>query len=155
MKSLYDQGLLSDKPMTVKGCKVVPWEVIASSLPNPPTLEELKHKLKSGVIADSHALVVVEVIGEKDGQKETHVLWVPDPSIRDVVKTYPMATNTSYMTGTNGALLTRMLGRGDVKTRGVITPELLEQKVRYKYLEELAKQEPSIKAFERVEKPLN
>jgi saccharopine dehydrogenase-like NADP-dependent oxidoreductase len=59
------------------------------------------------------------------------------------------------MAGTNGALLAMMLGRGEIKNTGVITPELLEQEVRHKYLAELAKQKPPIFAYQRVEKRIN
>lgn len=155
MKSLFDQGLLSDKPINIRGVNIAPWEIVASSLPSPPTLEELKQKIETGIIIDSHAIVVADITGEKNGVRERHVLWSSYPSIKDVVKTFPMATHTSYMAGTNGALLAIMLGRGEIKTTGVITPELLEQRVRHKYLAELAKQEPPIFVYERVERRIN
>jgi len=155
IKSLFDRGLLSDKPVAIRGVNVAPWEVVAASLPPPPTLEELKQKMEAGIIIDSRAVVVVDVRGIKDNKEQRIVLWAFYPSIKEVVKTFPVATHTSYMAGTNGALLAMMLGRGEIKNTGVITPELLEQEVRHKYLAELAKQKPPIFAYQRVEKRIN
>jgi saccharopine dehydrogenase-like NADP-dependent oxidoreductase len=155
IKSLFDRGILSDKPVTIRGVNVAPWEVVAATLPSPPTPEELKQKIESGIIIDSRAVAVVDVRGEKDNKEQRIVLWAFYPSIKEVVRTFPVATHTSYMTGINGALLAKMLGKGEITSTGVITPELLEQEVRHKYLAELAKQEPPILAYQRVEKRIN
>jgi saccharopine dehydrogenase-like NADP-dependent oxidoreductase len=108
--------------------------------------------IDNGVIVTSHGNTVVEVSGQKDGETQRHVLWSPYPGVREVMKTYPMANQTSYMASTNGVVLALILGRGESKVVGVTMPELLEPEVRQKYLAELAKQDPPIIAYERVEK---
>ncbi len=156
IKSLFDRGLLSDKPVTVReGISVTPWEVVAASLPPPPTMDELKQKMEAGIIIDSRAVAVVDVKGEKNGEEVRIVSWAFYPSIKEVVKTFPMATHTSYMAGTNCTLIAIMLGRGEIKTKGVVTPELLEPETRQKYVLELAHQKPPIIAYERVERRIN
>lgn len=155
IKSLFDRGFLSDKPVNVEGMEVVPWKFVAALLPPTPTLDELKQKLKAGIIIGSRAVAVVDVRGEKNGKAQRIVAWAFYPDIKEVMKTFPMATHTSYMAGTNGAVLARILGRGEIKTKGVVTPELLEPEVRQKYLMELARQKPPIIAYERVETQIN
>lgn len=155
MKALYDQGFLSNRNVKVNGSSTAAWEVTASLLPSIPTPEELRQKIESGAYVDSHEIVIVEVTGENNGKKETIVSWETSPSTREIVKHFPFATEVSYLTGMNGALLARMLGRGDIKVRGVITPEQVETEVRHNYVEELAKLKPPIRVYERVEKALN
>jgi len=155
IKSLFDRGFLGDKPLKVEEVEVIPWKFVAALLPPTPTLDELKQKMEAGIIIGSRAVLVADVRGEKDGKTQRIVVWAFYPDIKEVMKTYPMATHTSYMASTNGAVLARMLGKGEIKTKGVVTPELLEPEARQKYLLELAHQKPPILAYERVERQIN
>lgn len=155
MKVLYEQGFLSNKHINVNGTGIPAWELTASLLPAIPTSEELRKMLENGTYVNSYEVVIVEVTGIKDGEKVSIISWETSPSTKEIVKHFPFATEVSYLTGMNGSLLARMMGRGDVKTRGVITPELVESEVRHRYVEELALLKPPIRVHERIEKPLN
>ncbi len=154
LKSLWERSIISDKPVSVKGITVIPRDLYLALTPPTVTMEELKHKLETGIIIDSHAMDVVEVIGKKNGKNVRYTLIIPYPSIHDVQRTMPIATHSSYVTSTNCSILTKMLGRGEIKTTGVIPPERLEPNARKRYIAELAAQDPPIIVYERVESHL-
>lgn len=145
-------GLVSDKPIEVNGTKVVPRRVLFALTPHTLPMDEMASKIEAGVVIESSGCVVVEVRGEKKGEKTICTLYVPFPSIREAHERIPGATHTSYVTGVPAAIFTKMLGRGDIKTKGVIPPECLEPEARKKFLAELDKK--GIIAHERVERRL-
>lgn len=155
IKTLWEQGLLSDKPINVKNVKVTPRDVYLALAPRPITMDELRQKVEAGIIADMYFAILVEVVGEKEGKSEHYILWSVSPKIRDIIKTMPVANTVSYLTGTSCWLMTKQLGKGEIKTKGVITPELLEPAARHKFLEDLALQDPPIIVYERVERRIN
>jgi len=142
IKALWEQGLLSDEPINIKGVNVAPRDVYLALTPPPITMEELQQKVKTGIIAEMYSVILVEVVGEKDGRVEHHILWTSGPKLRDIIKAMPVANSVSYVTGTGCWLL-------------VITPELLEPASRRKFLDDLALQDPPIVIYEKVEKRVN
>lgn len=155
IKALYDLGLLSTRTTSIRGAEVAPWEITASLLRPPPTMEELKQKIEDNIITDSHGCLLVDVVGQKDGKLEHHTLWELLPKIHEVIKRYPIATQASYGIGLGCSLLALALARGDVKTAGVLTPEQLPRSVRQEFLVQLGKQKPAIETYQRVEKKNN
>lgn len=151
-KAIVQIGLMNDKPIEIKGAKIVPREVLFTLTPPTPSMEEVESKIKAGIIADSHGSIVVEVDGEKAGKKTNHTLYIESPSIREAQKKLPGATDLSYMTGVPASIFTRMLGKGEIKAEGVIPPECLGPRVREAFLAELA--EKDIIIHERVKRRL-
>jgi len=143
-KAIARFGLLSDKPREFKGVKVAPRDVFFSLLP--PTLppEDMERKRKAGLLGKSVWCTLVEVEGEKAGEKLTYTIhWVagigPDE---------PMIP----ITGISASIFARMLGKGRIKTKGVVPPEALEPEVRQAFLAELTKY--GIDFTERVQRRL-
>ena len=155
IKALHDLGLLSTRKTTVKGAEVASWEIIASLLPPTPTMQELKQKTDSNIIVGSRGIMVVDVLGQKDGKLERHMIWSPMPNIHEVMKRYPFATHASFTIGMGCSLLTLALAKGDMKTVGVQMPEQLPRAVRQGFLEQLRNQKPAIQFNEVVEKKIN
>ncbi|MDH5438546.1 MAG: saccharopine dehydrogenase NADP-binding domain-containing protein [Candidatus Bathyarchaeota archaeon] len=145
-------GLVSDKPIEVNGIEVVPRKVLFALTPHTLAIDEMASKIEAGVVVESSGCVVVEVRGEKKGEKAIYTLYVPFPSIQEAHERIPGATHTSYVTSVPPAIFTKMLGNREIKTVGVIPPEGLEQEARKAFLTKLA--EKGIVAHEKVEKRL-
>ena len=142
LKALYELGLLSKKPARISAAEVASWEATASLLPPPLTMEELKVKTEDHTITGSHFILLVEVIGQKNGIRESHTLWASAPNIGEVMKQYPMATHASFTFSIGCSLLALALIKGEIETKGVLTPEELPQAVREEFLRQLTKQTP-------------
>jgi len=107
-------GLLGKDPIDVRGTKIVPQHVVASLLPRPESF--------SGKMTGDTCFVV-EVTGEKDGQKTKVKLY----TMMSHADAYKMCrTNAgAYLVGTGGAVATEMLIDGEVKEKGIVIPEQL------------------------------
>ena len=150
-KAIIQLGMLNDKPITVKGVKVAPVDVLISLTPPPLTLAEIKQKIKAGIIVDEREYFVEEVSGHREG-KEVQFIFNWRSSLHEAQRRIPGATALSYITGVPASIFARMLGKGEVKTTGVIPPECLEPEVIGRFLAELA--EKGIIIHERVERRL-
>ncbi|MEM0271524.1 MAG: saccharopine dehydrogenase NADP-binding domain-containing protein [Thermoprotei archaeon] len=151
IKALYDLGLI--KQWDGGGSKRAnPIEVIASLLPQPPTQEELLAMIRKGVIKGSCGVSVVEVEGEKAGSEAKVKLWVNDPNILDVVKSYPMATDDSYVVGLTCSVLAKTVLTHERTLRGgVYLPEALPSDLRRGVFNALSQQNPPILVNGRFE----
>ncbi len=152
-KAIWEIGLLNDKPINVKGVKVAPRDVFLSAIPPPLTMEEVEQKIKEGILVDASECGVIEVTGEKAGEKIRYTYEWPTLNIREANKIIPGVTQESYCTGVPAAIFAWMLGKGEIKTTGVIAPECLELKARNTFLPKLAKMK--IPAYEKMKRILS
>lgn len=130
IKVLKDMGLTSRKPIDFKGTPISPKEFLLRCAP-PPNAK-----------ARDVAGALVEVIGEKDGEKTR--------CIYNVVHSYHEKYEVSalaYLTGVPLSIASQMLAKGDIRELGVLPPEVA---IKPKpFLTELAKR--GIKIKETVE----
>jgi len=152
-KAIWQIGLLSEKPINVRGRKVAPRDVFVSAIPPPLTMEGVEQKIKEGILVDASECGVVEITGEKAGEKIRYKYEWPTLSVREANKIIPGVTQESYCTGVPAAIFAWMLGRGEIKTRGVIAPECLELKARNTIFSKLA--EMKLPAYEKMERILS
>lgn len=152
IKQLWEFGFLDDKPINVKGVEVAPKDIYLALVPKPPTPEELRNMAMSGILRKEEGSMVIRVIGKKDGVKVEHTCTIHSPTTLELEEKWPICNCTSYVVSSVSSLLINFVCKGEIKARGVITPELLEPNIRKKLLAELAKQDPPIKVFERIEK---
>jgi len=152
-KAIWEIGLLNDKPINVKGVKVTPRDVFLSAIPPPLTMEQVEQKIKEGILIDAAECGVIEITGEKSGEKTRYTYEWPTLSIRDANKIMPGATQESYATGIPAAIFAWMLGKGEIKNTGVIAPECLELEARRTFLSKLAEAKQPV--YEKVEKILS
>jgi saccharopine dehydrogenase-like NADP-dependent oxidoreductase len=149
LRMAWKYGLLSDKPISVKGKKITPRDVFLALTPPTITPEDLETKIEKGTITGSYECVVIDVYGQKDGKQICHKLALLYPNILDVNKVLPGATYESYVVGTACAVLAKMIGNGGIRTRGVVPSEALDAVTRRQYLKELSAQTipivPSVK----------
>jgi saccharopine dehydrogenase-like NADP-dependent oxidoreductase len=139
IKSLYDLGLCSAKPIEVDGTSIVPRRLLLKLFPPTPTPEEIETKLKAGVIIDAYQTYVIEITGRRSDKNLAYTYTVTAPSLRQVQEMMPGATHESYLTGNSAALFTEMLGEGRITTKGVIAPECMERDARQEFLNRIAK----------------
>ena len=118
--ALIKMGIASDKPMEVKGVKVVPRDVLLALVP-PPSEIDVAKKLEESEM-DTLGCLLTEVKGEKGNEKVAYTLY----------RTYSFReTYEKFRSGWVGvaipAVVTAvMLVKEEVKTKGVIPPEGLE-----------------------------
>lgn len=146
VRALYELGLL--KVEDAESSERI--ELLASLLPQPPSQRELLDKIARGVIKGSVGLTVVEVEGLLKGFDAKITMWVEDPNIVEVVKTYPMATDDSYVVGASCYLFAKTLLHSKISA-GALTPEELPKSVRREVLRLLGAQSPPIRVEGRLE----
>ncbi len=106
---LKELGLLSEQPITVDGVQVAPKHVLDAVLYPHVRLEEGERDI---------TVFRVEVIGEKDGRPRRYKIEMVDRY--DPVNGFTSMARTTAFTG---AIVARMIGRGDLKATGWVTPE--------------------------------
>ena len=107
-------GMHSLKPVNVKGVMVRPLDVVVSLMPRPV---DLIGKVRG------FAGIVVEVTGQKDGQRVMAKVWTTMSHER----AYELSNSnaTGYVVGTGGAVAAEMLLSGEIPDKGVLVPEQL------------------------------
>jgi lysine 6-dehydrogenase len=122
---LKELGLLSEEPVEVEGVQVTPKSVVDEVLYPRVKLEEGERDI---------TLFRVEAIGKKDG--------VPARLKVEMVDRYDGTlgfTSMARTTAFTGAIVARMIARGDLKAEGLFTPEqVISGSLLDRLLEELA-----------------
>ena len=106
---LKELGLLSFEPVEVDGSRVVPKKLLDTLLYPRVRLDEGERDL---------TLFRVEVLGDKDGCLRRDMIEMVDRR-DDVLGFTSMARCTAF----TGAIVARMIARGDLKAAGLLTPE--------------------------------
>jgi lysine 6-dehydrogenase len=106
---LKEMGLLSEEPIEVDGIKVAPKKVLDAALYPRVRLEEGERDI---------TLFRVEVMGEKDGRPRYYKIEMVD-RYDEVLGFTSMARTTAF----TGAIVARMIARGDLTARGWMVPE--------------------------------
>ncbi len=83
-------------------------------------------------VVDGHAVLVVEVVGTRDGERRRHILST-SLGHREAASRYG-ATGTAYLTGTPAAVVAILLATGRVPRRGLLAPEQLDPEPFFRML---------------------
>lgn len=118
--TLIKMGFADDKPVEVKGGKVVPKDVLLAMVP-PPV--ETKDKVETGEV-DFLGCYLAEVNGEMADEKITYTMY---RSLRgsEVYRKFGAVWSDVAIPA---VVTATMLARGEIKIKGVIPPEGLEPK---------------------------
>jgi len=137
-RPLYRAGLLSKTEETIKGRKVVPFDVILAHTPHAPkSYDEIKEILDEGLESDFGAFVV-EAYGMKNGKETMVDIHVFAPTLVDSFARSGL-TAEMYLTGQGGFLFTKMFINDKYTQKGLISSDMLtEEQVDY-YLDCAAK----------------
>lgn len=106
---LKEMGLLSERPVEVEGVRVAPKRVVD---------EVLYPRVKLGEGERDITLFRVEVIGEKNGGLHRYKIEMVD-RYDDLLGFTSMARTTAF----TAAIVARMIARGELKAKGMLTPE--------------------------------
>jgi lysine 6-dehydrogenase len=109
VRVLKEMGLLSHEPVEVDGVRVAPKKLLDTLLYPHVKLEEGERDI---------TLLRVEAIGEKDGRPRRYKIEMVDRY--DEARGFTSMARTTAFTG---AIVGRMVARGDVKGKGMLTPE--------------------------------
>jgi lysine 6-dehydrogenase len=109
VRVLKEMGLLSHEPIAVDGVRVAPKKLLDALLYPHVKLEEGERDM---------TLMRVEAIGEKDGRPRRYKIEMVDRY--DEARGFTSMARTTAFTG---AIVGRMVARGDVKGKGMLTPE--------------------------------
>jgi saccharopine dehydrogenase (NAD+, L-lysine-forming) len=115
VKLLKELGLMSTKPIDVKGVRVRPFDVFIATLPIPVSVASALH---------GHAGISVEVSGTSRGKEIKYTLST-QMSHEEAYRQYK-ANATSFLTGIVPAVYVSAFVRGKVKQKGVIPAEMLD-----------------------------
>lgn len=137
-RPLFRAGLLSKKEETVKGRKVVPFDLILAHIPPAPkTPEEIREIIGEGLISDTGAFVI-EAYGKKGGKNVMVDAHVFAPGMAESFERSGL-TAEMYLTGQSGFLFTKMFLNDKYAQRGLISSDMLtDDQVDY-YLDQAAK----------------
>jgi saccharopine dehydrogenase-like NADP-dependent oxidoreductase len=115
LKTLKKLGLSSTNPLTVKGVRVSPRDVVAASLPNPATM---------GHLMTGKTCAGTWVTGKKDGKpREVFIYQVTDNKMS--MKKYG-AQAVVWQTGVSPVIAMELLAEGVWTGKGVIGAEALD-----------------------------
>lgn len=122
---LYKMGILSDEPVELDGCQVIPRNLVMKLTPPAPKYyDEIKEILDEGLDSDTGAMVV-QAIGMKDGKRVMVESYVNAPTCREAFEKSGL-TGETYLTGQGGALFTKLLVNDKVNQTGLISSDMLE-----------------------------
>ncbi len=142
-KALMELGLFDEKPIDVNGVKVKPRKVFFKLTKPIPTKEELIRKIEAEELLEIVGSTVVEVKGEKTGEKTTYKYFpaTPPVTLREAYKKHGRSfLERPGVVSTSCAIFTHMVCSERIKTKGVVPPEGLAKKEREDFLIELAKE---------------
>ncbi|RLC74194.1 MAG: hypothetical protein DRI81_14195 [Chloroflexi bacterium] len=122
---LKEMGLLSQEPVGVDGARVAPKKLLDALLYPHVRLEEGQRDI---------TLFRVQAVGEKDGRPRTYEVEMVDRYDEELGFT-SMARTTAF----TGAIVARMIARGDLQASGLLPPEQVITGILFdRLMEELA-----------------
>ncbi len=134
---LYNMGLLSQEPVTIKDTTVVPMDLVLKLCPPAPKYpDEIKAIIDAGVTKEEGAFLI-RVDGQKDGSPVRIDSYVNAPGL---VESFQKAglSHEAFLTGQCAAVFVKMMVDDIFTENGVFAPEQLPIDARRYYFEELA-----------------
>ncbi len=148
---LYQMGLLSSEPRTVKDATIIPMDLVLDLCPPAPKYpDEIKAIIDQGVLTEEAAFLV-RVKGTKRGKRMRIDSYVNAPGL---VESFTLShlSHEAYLTGQCAAVFVKMLVENVFAEPGLFVPEQLDVDARAYCFKELAKL--SITVDEIVEEPM-
>ena len=125
---LTKMGLAGTEPIEVKGAKVKPLDVVLKL--TKPAIEEIEEMDKvlgvhEIIETEVYSCIAVQVIGKKAGQRVEEYVYLntSGADLREWLKRY--GTMNGFVP-IPAAATAKMLAKGEIQAKGVVTPECLE-----------------------------
>jgi saccharopine dehydrogenase-like NADP-dependent oxidoreductase len=149
-ESLYNMGLLSSKPVEIKGVKVAPLDLVCKLTPPAPSdPEAIKDALSEGMALEEGA-AMVRVRGNKNGKPLCIDSYINAPGLTESFEKYGI-THESFITGQSAFLFTKLFINDKISEKGVFPPEVFGPKTRDYYLREAAKLGITVDEIQKTE----
>jgi len=149
-ESLYNMGLLSSKPVEVKGVKVIPLDLVCKLTPPAPSdPDAIKDALSEGMALEEGA-AMVRVRGSKNGKPLCIDSYIKAPGLTESFEKYGI-THESFLTGQSAFLFTKLFINDRISEKGVFPPEVLGPETRAYYLGEAAKLGITVDEIQKTE----
>jgi saccharopine dehydrogenase-like NADP-dependent oxidoreductase len=110
---------------------------------------DFKEACDKGIVKDGRAILSIEVTGLKDGRQVRHTVYGIS-TLSESIKRVPWVSHVAYITALTGVIASLMLGRGEIKKRGVGCAWLFEQPEAF--LKKMM--EAGIQMLEKIERSL-
>jgi len=136
---LIKMGLADTKPIEVKGAKVKPLEVLLKlTKPAIEEIEEMDKVLGVPEIVESevYSCIAVQVVGEEAGKRVEEYVYL-NTSGADLSEWLKRYGTMNGFVPIPAAATAKMLAKGEIQAKGVITPECLEPEPFMRKLEEM------------------
>jgi saccharopine dehydrogenase-like NADP-dependent oxidoreductase len=135
---MYNMGLLSKEPVTVKDTRIVPMDLVLKLCPPAPKYpEEIKAIIDEGVVVEEGASLV-RVEGTKDNKPLSIDCYANAPGLVESFEKSGLSHET-YLTGQCGAVFVKMLVDDAFTEKGLFAPEQFDADARRYCFDELAK----------------
>ena len=135
---LFNMGLLSKEPVTVKGSRIVPMDLVLKLCPPAPKYPaEIKAIIDEGVVVEEGAFLV-RVEGNKGDRKVRIDCYVNAPGLVESFEKSGLS-HEAYLTGQCGAVFVKMLVDEAFTEKGLFVPEQFHVDARQYCFQELAK----------------
>ncbi len=141
-------GLMDEEPVEVNGVRVRPRDLLLSRVPRTIAPRRLSSLVAEGRL-NSRNMLVCEVTGRKDGKARLVRLWTDSPDTREACRMLPGVSDVSLATSVPAATFALMLLRGQIKRRGVVLPETLDDQERSDFLRGIGQY--GIRVHKRIE----
>jgi saccharopine dehydrogenase-like NADP-dependent oxidoreductase len=143
---LYNMGLLSKNPVTVKDTSIVPMDLVLKLCPPAPKYPaEIKAIIDEGVVAEEGAFLV-RVEGTKNNKSLSIDCYANAPGLVESFEKSGLSHET-YLTGQCGAVFVKMLVDDVFTEQGLFVPEQFNADARRYCFDELAKLDITIDEF--------
>jgi saccharopine dehydrogenase-like NADP-dependent oxidoreductase len=135
---LFNMGLLSKEPVTVKDTRIVPMDLVLKLCPPAPKYpEEIKAIIDEGVVVEEGAFLV-RVEGKKEFKPVRIDCYVNAPGLVESFEKSGLS-HEAYLTGQCGAVFVKMLVDDAFTEKGMFAPEQFHADARQYCFQELAK----------------
>lgn len=135
---LFNMGLLSKDPVTVKNTSIVPMDLVLKLCPTAPKYpDEIKAIIDEGVAVEEGAFLV-RVEGNKEDKPVRIDCYVNAPGLVEAFGKSGLS-HEAYLTGQCGAVFVKMLVDDVFTEKGLFAPEQFHAGARQYCFQELAK----------------
>jgi saccharopine dehydrogenase-like NADP-dependent oxidoreductase len=143
---LYNMGLLSKEPVTVKDTRIVPMDLVLKLCPPAPKYPaEIEAIIDEGVAVEEGAFLV-RVEGTKGNQPMSIDCYANAPGLVESFEKSGLSHET-YLTGQCGAVFVKMLVDDVFTEKGLFAPEQFDADARRYCFDELAKLNITVDEF--------
>ena len=122
-------GLMDDKPIEVKGCKISPQDLLFKLIPPTLSPQQMIKLVKEKRIM-SQLMLAVDVVGKKGDRKLHYTLWLDSPNSVEACECIPGTNDVSWLTSIPASIFSLMLLRDQVGHTGIFPPEVFNREER-------------------------